>query len=59
LDLALLFKFGLDGCGSFQTFNQKDESGHLPDGSTLMTNQLVALQVIQRGKSNLRVYKSI
>ena len=46
-ELICYFKFGLDGTGSFSSFMQKDENGHVPDGSTLMASQLVLLKVIK------------
>ena len=46
LDIILYFKFGMDGCGSFDTFMQKDQSGIVPDGSTLLTSQMVPLQAV-------------
>jgi hypothetical protein len=36
----------MDGCGSFDTFMQKDQSGIVPDGSTLLTSQMVPLQAV-------------
>ena len=44
-DLLCFFKFGLDGTGSFNTFMQKDENGHVPNASTILASQLVLLKV--------------
>ncbi len=46
LTITFFFKYGFDGCGSFNTFMQKDESGRVPDGSTLLTSQMVPLQAV-------------
>ena len=43
LNIKLYFKFGLDGCGSFNTFMQKAADGKVPDGSTLLTSQMVPI----------------
>jgi len=40
LSITFFFKYGFDGCGSFNTFMQKDETGRVPDGSTLLTSQV-------------------
>jgi len=58
LKLVFFFKFGLDGCGSFSTFHQKDSTGHIPDGSTLMVSQLVPLQIVVQGQPDVVVYKN-
>jgi len=46
LNITFFFKFGLDGCGSFNTFMQKGENGRIPEGSTLLTSQMVPLQAV-------------
>lgn len=50
LDIDISFKYGFDGCGSFNTNMQKDSTGKVPDGSTLVTSQLVPLQAVVRGE---------
>lgn len=44
-ELLCIFKYGIDGTGSFSTYMQKDEMGHIPDGSTILASQLVPLKV--------------
>jgi hypothetical protein len=46
LTLLLYFKYGLDGCGSFDSYMQKDVNGKVPDGSTLLSSQMVPLQIV-------------
>jgi hypothetical protein len=46
LSITFYFKFGFDGCGSFNTFMQKGNNGRVPDGSTLLTSQMVPLQAV-------------
>lgn len=58
LALVLDFKYGFDGCGSFSTFNQKNESGHVPNGRTLLTSQLVPLQISLKDQPDILVYKN-
>ena len=50
LDIDISFKYGFDGCGAFNTNMQKDSTGKVPDGSTLVTSQLVPLQAVVRGE---------
>jgi hypothetical protein len=44
LEIIMYYKYGFDGCGSFNTAMQRDESGKVPDATTLMTSQMVPLQ---------------
>ena len=44
LQITFYFKFGMDGCGSFNSFMQKDSTGKVRDLKSLMTSQMVPLQ---------------
>jgi hypothetical protein len=44
LKLTMTFKYGMDGCGSFSPFNQKDSKGKIQDLSSIVTSQMVPLQ---------------
>jgi len=44
LKITFYFKYGMDGCGSFCSFMQKDSTGKVRDLSSLMTSQMVPLQ---------------
>jgi hypothetical protein len=46
LNVTLYFKYGMDGCGSFSSFMQKDSTGELQDLSSLLTCQMVPLQAV-------------
>jgi hypothetical protein len=56
LKLLLFFKYGLDGCGSFNTFMQKDDTGKVPDGTTILASQMVPLQVVISGQENVIIF---
>ena len=58
LELLLFFKYGLDGCGSFNSFMQKDDAGKVPDGTTILASQMVPLQVLVSGEKNIIIFKS-
>ena len=44
LKVTFYFKYGMNGCGSFSSFMQKDSTGKVRDLSSLMTSQMVPLQ---------------
>jgi hypothetical protein len=44
LKITMTFKYGMDGYGSFSTFNQKDSAGKIQDLSSIVTSQMVPLQ---------------
>ena len=46
LNVTMYFKYGMDGCGSFSSFMQKDSAGELQDMSSLLTCQMVPLQAV-------------
>jgi hypothetical protein len=58
LELFLYFKYGLDGCGSFNSFMQKDETGKVPDGTTILASQLVPLQVVTSTPEKIIIFNS-
>jgi len=58
LGVVIYFKYGFDGCGSFNTYMQKTESGKVPDGSTLLTSQMVPLQAVAVGKESVLLHNS-
>jgi hypothetical protein len=58
LEIQLYFKFGFDGCGSFNTNMQKDTTGKVPDASTLVTSQLVPLQAVVLGDEKLIIHNN-
>jgi hypothetical protein len=58
LELLLYFKYGLDGCGSFNSFMQKDETGKVPDGTTILASQLVPLQVVSSVQKEIIVFNA-
>ena len=58
LQLLFVFKFGMDGCGSFATFNQKNSAGHVPNNSTLLVSQLVPIQIVVKNRPDLIVYRN-
>ena len=49
LKVTFYFKYGMDGCGSFSFFMQKDSTGKVRDLSSLMTSQMVPLQATALG----------
>jgi len=58
LEIQLYFKFGFDGCGSFNTNMQKDTTGKVPDATALVTSQLVPLQAVVLGKEKLIIHNN-
>ena len=58
LNLLLYFKYGLDGCGSFNSFMQKDETGKVPDGTTILASQLVPLQVVSSIQKEIIIFNA-
>jgi hypothetical protein len=53
------FKYGMEGCGSFSSFMQKDSTGKVRDLSSLMTSQMVPLQATASvGNENKIVYSN-
>ena len=58
LEIQLYFKYGFDGCGSFNTNMQKDTTGKVPDASTLVTSQLVPLQAVVLGDEKLIIHNN-
>ena len=52
-ELLMIYKYGFDGCGSFQTYMQRDESGWVPqDASTIIFTQMVPLSRDGHGLEN-------
>ncbi len=58
-ELLMIYKYGFDGCGSFQTYMQRDESGWVPqDASTIIFTQMVPLRIVKRDDLKFIVYNN-
>ncbi len=55
LQITFYFKFGMDGCGSFNSFMQKDSTGKVRDLNSLMTSQMVPLQATTKVGNEIKI----